>query len=83
MVHASGGKSSIPQKFKDYVEAVFPFTEKESSDSDDKLKEVMRKEAEKGPIQFAAQHLNPFKAAAKRLSLPDDFKKKLYDKAKR
>jgi hypothetical protein len=81
LISASGGKTTIPAKFKEFVTSVFPFMEKEESSSDAKQKEVLRKEAEKGPIQFAATPINTFKNAAKTLSMSDDFRRKLRDKA--
>lgn len=82
MVSVSGGKTTIPAKFKEYVESVFPFMEKSNAGSDEEMKAVMKREAAKGPIQFASANPNTFKSAAKRLSMPDDFKKKLQAKAK-
>ena len=81
MIAASGGTTKLPAKFKEFVESVFPFMEKEDASTDAQLKEVMRKEAEKGPIQFTATPLNAFKNTAKKLGMPDDFKKKLQAKA--
>ena len=82
MVAVSGGKTSVPVKFKEFVEAVFPFLEKESVSSDAEMKAAMKREADKGPIQFSATPTNTFKSAAKKLSMPDDFRKKLQAKAK-
>ena len=82
MVSVSGGKTTVPAKFKDFVESVFPFLEKDAAGSDAEMKEVMKKEAAKGPIQFASTPMNTFKSAAKKLSMPDDFRKKLQAKAK-
>lgn len=80
---ASGGKTSIPVKFKEYMEAVFPFTAKENTASDEKQKEVLKKEAARGPITFTTGPSSTLRAATKKLSMPDNFRKNLLDKAKR
>lgn len=81
MVASSGGKTKVPDKFKEFVLSVFPFLEKEEVNSDMKMKEVMKREVAKGPIQFTSVANNTLKAAAKRLSMPDEFKERLRAKA--
>lgn len=73
-------ESSLSTKFKDFVDTVYPFMVPERAAKDNQMKEMMKKEVAKGPISFTQTDQNMFKSVVKRLSVPDDFRKKLMDK---
>ena len=80
VVAASGGKSeNIVSVFKEFTAAIFPFSAKAQTTTDQVLIEKMKKEADKGPIMFSPINTNVLKAAAKKMSMPDDFRQKLLD----
>jgi hypothetical protein len=69
--------------FKSYYEAALPFLKKDQEVKDKKLLEVMKKEAAKGPLYFNPIALpNKLRERAQTMSLPDDFRKRLIDKAR-
>jgi hypothetical protein len=68
--------------YKSYVEAAFPFASKARDETDKKMVEVMKKETAKGPILFKPQVVptSQLVSTAKKMRLPDEFKKKLQDR---
>lgn len=70
------------EAYKAFVEAAFPFAKKERQVLDNRMVEAMKKEAAKGPILFTPQlqTSSPLYSHAKRMSVPDEFKKKLQDR---
>lgn len=71
------------EAFKDYFSAVFPYTKSEQSHTDEEMVTTMKKEVSKGPIKFSVANApNPLTDTAKRLSMPDEFKKKLQDRVR-
>lgn len=83
LAHGSGSKSHMSDRFKDLVDAIFPFAVQHRGETDKKMKEFMDKEIAKGPIKFEPIQNNLFKSAVKKMSLPDDFRKKLEERKKR
>lgn len=77
------GAKATTDVFKKYVASALPFMEKEQSQTDKKLKEVMEKEVKKGMIVFNAPQSNPLVQRVKAMSLPDDFRQKLANRKKR
>lgn len=70
--------------YKAFVDSAFPFAAKTRVDSDKELVAQMRKEAEKGPIQFTPIATpSPLQKTAKQMRLPDEFRQKLQQKARR
>lgn len=72
------------EAYKSFVDAIFPFAAKNRVDTDKKLVETMQKEAARGPIQFSPILTpNPLQKAAKQMRLPDEFRQKLQQRARR
>jgi hypothetical protein len=69
------------EAYKELIESVFPYAAKERGDTDQKLVERMKKEAEKGPITFSVpQAQSPLQKIAARMRLPDEFREKLRER---
>lgn len=72
------------EAYKAFVDTAFPFATKTRTDSDQKLVEAMKKEAEKGPIHFTPIVTpNPLQQKAKQMRLPDEFREKLQQRARK
>lgn len=72
---------NVVEAYKAFVDVAFPFAVKTRGDSDQELVAAMKKEANKGPITFAPVAApSPFQRAAKQMTLPDDFRKKLKER---
>lgn len=67
--------SGMTKSFKEFVESAFPFTVTARTEQDQKMVEMMQKEAQKGAIIFDTIKGDPLRSAAKRIRLSDDFKK--------
>jgi hypothetical protein len=82
---AAGGESKVAvDAYKEYYEAAFPFAAKHRGQSDHKMMERMKKEVEAGPIYFkTVQVNNPLREKARQLQLPDDFRQKLAERARK
>lgn len=79
---SQGAKTSIPERFREYMVAVLPYMEKEMTSKDDQMKEALKKMSEIGSIPFEPLTNSPLGVAAKRLSRPDSFEKSMTQKAK-
>ena len=71
------GKDSIAQVFKSYTNSLLPFLAKEQSKTDEKLREVMKREVDKGMIVFNAPQDHPFVQRARAISMPDEVRQKI------
>lgn len=80
-----GDNSNLVKAYNAYIESAFPFAEKTRDQTDQKMVEAMKKEAEKGVIQFSPmpQSMTPLHSKAKQMSLPDDFRTKLRERSRR
>lgn len=63
--------------FRDYMDAYLPFSKNVRSVADDKMREMIKKEADKGVIQFS-QMPNPLKERAASMRKLDAETKKVY-----
>lgn len=81
--NAGGVQSSIPSRFKEYLEAVFPFVTTSRSENEKQMLETMKKEVSKGPLKIEAIELNPFKQTVKRMQIPDEFRQRLEEKVRK
>lgn len=81
--NAGGVQSSIPSRFKEYLEAVFPFVSSSRSESEKKMLDAMHKEVAKGPLKIEAVELNPFKQTVKKMQIPDEFRQRLEEKVRK
>lgn len=71
------------EAYRLFIDAIFPFAAKTRTDSDQKMVQMMRQEAQKGPITFSPINTpNPLQRVAKQMTLPDEFRKKLQMKAR-
>lgn len=75
-----GGKTNVPEIFKDYLSALFPFQKVDQDAKDAVMKEAMKKEVKKGMLTFKPMAMDVLKKKAKTMELPDDFKQKLASK---
>lgn len=73
---ASGGESQ--KLFNEYVDCVFPFAKGQRAEVDEKMKQMMKKEVDRGMLTFQISGTDFFKKKVKQLRVPDEFKKKLY-----
>jgi hypothetical protein len=77
------GADNMAKTFLKYAAAAMPYTEKQQSDTDKKMKEAMEKEVKKGVIYFRAPQANPLAQRAREMTLPDEFRQKLAARRKR
>jgi len=83
-VATNGEVKSSSEAYKAFVDSAFPFAAKSRAHTDKQMVEVMKKETQKGPIQFSpVVTSNPLAKAVKTMQVPDDFKKKLQDRIQR
>lgn len=81
---AERGSKGTDDLYRLYLAAAMPFLSKTTSDKDEELKKVMKREVQKGVITFNAPATpNPLMQRAKQMSLPDDFREKLAKKKRR
>ena len=78
-----GGKTNVSTAFKLYVEALFPFTRQQQEEQEKKMREVMKKEVEKGVITFKPVADRFLKQKLKHMELDDEFKRKLSERKAR
>jgi hypothetical protein len=76
---SQGGNEHVIKAFKDFTAAVFPFAAQAQTATDKAMVDQMRKEVAKGPIFFKPMENNILRDTARRLAMPDDFKKKLQE----
>lgn len=74
---AAATASEAYKAYKDYMEASLPFSKNIRSLADDKMREMMKKEAQKGVITFNTMP-NPLKARAAKLKQLDAETKRIY-----
>lgn len=78
VVAANGGNKETVKAFKSFVDSAFPFAAKTRVDTDQQMIEAMKREADKGVINFTpVEEPNPLQKTAARMRLPDDFKQKM------
>ena len=82
-----GKESGITGAYKEFLAALLPYTKKEQASKDEEMRQMMRREADKGVIVFKTPSMsgtNPLGDRAKQMLLPDEFRQKLANrKAKR
>jgi hypothetical protein len=66
--------------FNEYVDCVFPFAKGQRAEVDQKMKQMMNKEVERGMLTFQISGHDFLKKKVKEMRVPDEFKKKLYAK---
>lgn len=81
-VGLSGVNPSIAKEvyaaYKDFMDAFMPFSKNVRSMNEDKMREIMRRETEKGAIHFNVH--NPLKNTASKLRKLDPDTKKVYSR---
>ena len=76
LILKEGTKNTV-KSYDAFLQCAFPFIEKARGDTDQKLIEAMKKEAERGPIVFTpTDTMGPFRKVAARMREPDEFLKK-------
>lgn len=69
--------------YRQFVEAIMPYTVKQRVDTDKRMTDMMKKEAAKGMILFKPTFANPLQDRAKQMQLPDEFRRKLAEARKK
>jgi hypothetical protein len=77
------GEHSVKEAFENFTNSVYPYAVGKKSATDEAMVAAMKKETDKGPITFTPMELTPLRDAAKRMSLPDDFRKRLEERTKK
>lgn len=73
----------VSDAFQKFVAAVFPFQKQVQKETDKKMLEMMRKEVERGPLQFSPVMPNVFQQRAKLFAAPDELRQKLAEATKK
>lgn len=71
--------SGINGLFKKYISALFPFFNEVTVATDDKMKQVMQKEVDKGVIGFTPVSNNVLRNRVREIQVADDTLKKIKD----
>lgn len=79
---ASQGKSSVDEAFKMFVEALFPFRDAKKDAKDSEMKEMLKRQAARGPITFKPVMNDFLRERARRVTVPEDFARRLAEKRK-
>jgi hypothetical protein len=79
---AMQGKSNVDDAFKLFVEALFPFRDAKKEAKDAEMKEMLKRQASRGPITFKPVANDFLRERARRVTVPEDFARKLAEKRK-
>lgn len=79
MAVASGGSAeTLNESFQMLVSALFPFSKPIKESQDDRLREMVQKEAAKGPIQFTPNDVRrAFRKVATTVTMSDEDRARL------
>lgn len=77
-----GDNSGSVKVFAEFFNSLFPFMAKSKESKDQDLVERMRQEVDRGPISFNPVTRGPMHQAAQNFKLPDDYGKKLRERAR-
>jgi hypothetical protein len=79
---AASGKSNVPDAFKKYVDALFPFDHKPQEGKEAEMKAMMERQVAKGALTFKPMDMSFLRRnKAKSVGVDPEFAQKLKDRA--